>query len=254
MRYFSGKEMPSNVYDALKLTGKAGFITRGIWRDFFAVGNDRWNREQVRLLCERKLLERHPNPIAEDCYVLSRVGRVLLAKHGLHFVGSPYVSQIAHDEIVIRSLLTLSREGIAHQCLFESEMKCHQMRQHQINSSPRDQKYPDAVMNIRALGRDRLCAVEYERTRKSPQRYKDILWLYSRIEAFWLVLFVCETDTILKAIKRQLYHLKDPSLLSRAAFTSAKHWKMSPESAPIELDDKIFSLKELCASDLQKVA
>jgi len=254
VRYFSGKEMPKNVYDALRLTGKAGFITRGIWRDFFALGNERWNREQVRLLCERKLLERHPNPIAEDCFVLSRVGRVLLAKHGLHFVGSPYVSQVAHDETIIRSLLSLSREGIAHQWHLESEMKCYQMRQHQLNNSARDQKYPDAVMNIRALGRDRLCAVEYERTRKAPQRYKDILWLYSRMESYWLVLFVCETDTISNTIKRQLHHLKEPSLLSRVAFTSAKHWTTAPESAPIELDDKTFSLKELCAADLPKAA
>jgi hypothetical protein len=70
----------------------------------------------------------------------------------------------------------------------------------------------------------------------------------------WLVLFVCETDTTLNAIKRQLHHLKEPSLLSRVAFASAKHWTMGPESAPIELDDKTFSLKELCASDLPKAA
>jgi hypothetical protein len=74
------------------------------------------------------------------------------------------------------------------------------------------------------------------------------------MESYWLVLFVCETDAILNAIKRQFHHLKESSLLSRVAFTSAKHWTMAPESAPIELDDKIFSLKELCAADLPKAA
>jgi len=254
VRYFSGKEMPSNVYAALILTGKAGFITRSIWRDFFAVGNERWNREQVRLLCERKLLERHPNPIAEDCFVLSRVGRVLLAKHGLRFVGAPYVSQVAHDEAVVRSLLALSRDGVTHQWDLESEMKCHQMRQHQLNNSARDQKYPDAVITLRALGLDRSCAIEYERTRKSPQRYKDVLWLYSRMESYWLVLFACETEAIQNTIKRQLYHLREPSLLSRVAFTNAKHWTKDPATTSIELDKKNFTLKELCASDLAKAA
>jgi len=247
VKYFSGQPMPSNVAEALKLVGKVGFITRDLWRDFFATGNSRWSREHIRLLSERHLLEQHPNPIAKNCFVASRLARILLAKHSLHYGPAPYVSQLVHDEVIVRSLLRLSRENIIHDWRVENEMKSIQMRQHQLNSSAKEQKYPDAVFKLSALNRQRLCAMEYERTRKSPQRYRDILWLYSKMDSLWMVLFVCETETIHSMIKRQLHHLGQPLLNNRVAFTNAELWKKAPGSAPIELADKSFTLNQLCS-------
>lgn len=245
MKYPSGREMPDNVFAALRFIGRSGFITRELWRTFFSEGNERWCRRQIELLCNRRVIEQHPNPIAGNCFVLGCFGRILLARHGIPFVHPPYVSQLAHDELVAHSILHLSERNIVHSWHLESELKYFQLRQHQLNSSAKDQKYPDAIFKIRALNLDRLCAIEYERTRKSPQRYRDILWLYSAMESFWTVIFICENDAIASMIYRQLRYLNQPSLSSRVAFARVGDWKKDPELAPIELDGTTFTLSEL---------
>lgn len=252
--YLSGQVLPQNVYDALRVTGKIGFLSRKLWVEFFARGNERWNERQKKFLKDRKLLEAHPNPAAKGYYILTSVSRALMTAWNLSSVRPAPVAQIYHDEVVAQSILRLEQQGFVRAWQTENELKSKQVKEYQLSRDVRNQKYPDAVMKVWALGQERTFALEYERTRKASLRYKDILWAYSRTDSLGMVIFICDCEAIKKTIKGRLQHLRLPDLWSRIAFTDAKDWIKNPSEAIIELGDQRLTLRSLCQSAEDKAA
>ena len=107
-------------------------------------------------------------------------------------------------------------------------------------------KIPDAVFEIRIGSALRKIALEYERQRKSPERYRDILWLYAGQEDLFLVIFVCETDAILRSIKRQLKRIGYQVMSNRVALVRANEWSRDPIRAPLNIGSEVFFLDEIC--------
>lgn len=247
MKFQNGRNVSKNAISCLRVMAKSGFMTRAIWRDYFAQGSTRWHRRQLQRLCEGKLIEGHVNSKAQGVFVLSKFGKILLAREGLRFALPPFVGQLDHDELVLRSVLELSKEKLIHGFLLENEMKSSEMRQHQLTTSARseDQRYPDAIFELNVLGKKRIVALEYERTGKSSQRYRDKLWAYSHSNSLWVVIFVCESDVVKSMIKRQLYFLRSPELSSKVAFVDKKQWLNDPADALINLENQTFSLRSL---------
>lgn len=250
MKFQNGRNVAKNAVSCLRVMAKSGFVTRAIWRDYFAQGNIRWHRRQLQRLCDSKIIEPHVSSNAKGVFVLSKFGKILLAREGLRFAPPPFVGQLDHDESVMRSILEMSKQKLIRGFLLENEMKSSEMRQHQLPTSGRseDQRYPDAIFELNVLGRKKIAALEYERTRKSPQRYRDKLWAYSHSSSFWVVIFVCESDAIKSMIKRQLYFLRSPELSRKVAFVDKKQWLAEPADALIHLDNQTFSIRSLVTS------
>lgn len=246
MKYPDGQAISENVTSALKLAGKIGFLSRGLWYDYFANGDERWQRRQLRFLVERKLLAPHSNPAGQDYFVLTQKCRRLLENQNCIDVSPSPLAQIYHDEAVARWLLNLERGGLVTEWQTESELKRNQTKAFQLSRDVRNQKYPDAVFKVRALGKERSFALEYERTQKSTLRYKDILWLYSRSSALGLVIFICENQFIQNAIEGRIRYLGMPELWDRIALTQAKMWRENPSTAPLQLGRKTIRLAEIC--------
>lgn len=246
MKYPHGKSMPDNVWRALTVAGKIGFLSRGLWNKCFASGKSRWNRRQIRLLSERGLLELHSNPASHNNWVLTPLARRFLENMNQVSVGPPPVAQIHHDECIASWLLNLERQGIVTNWRMESELKQERVKDFQLSRDVRNQKYPDAVFKFQALGRERIFALEYERTRKSPIRYKDILWLYGRAaDSMSAVIFVCKNLTIENTILGRMKYLKLPELWDRVALTQADQWHKDPAGAAIRLNGRVFTLRQI---------
>lgn len=245
MIYPGGQPLPKNVFEALKFTGKVGFISRSIWNRFFAVGTTRWSRRQFQSLIDKKLLIQHPNKVAMDYFILTPLSRQLLHSQKCIHVEPTHMIQICHDETVATSILQLYQEGLVIDWKCEAELK--KTREFQLNENVRDQKYPDAIMKVSVSGKERTLAIEYERTQKSSTRYKDILWLYSSRSNLGMVLFICESSTIEKTIEGRMKYLGIPELFHRVAFVSSLDWTTNPSEARIRYGDKVISLKKICS-------
>ena len=246
MKYPKGQPMSDNVFRALQLAGKIGFLSRALWYDYFATGELRWRQEQLALLIERGLIARHSNTAVKDYFVLTAKSQSLLENHNFITVSPAPIVQVVHDESVVRWLLRLEAEGLSDDWETEPEFKRKQTEEYQLSRDIRKQKYPDAVFKVTALGKKRIFAIEYERTRKSNDRYKDILWLYSRSSMFGMVIFVCENELIQSAIEGRIKYLNIASLWDRIAIARADDWHSNPAKAPLRLENKIITLGEIC--------
>jgi hypothetical protein len=246
LRYESGKQMPQNVAEGLKLTGQAGFITKKIWRDFFGSGDFHASRKQIQRLQHRGYLIPHPNPIAPGVLVLSDLAKNFFSANFGEHSPIPTAGQLIHDSFVLWSVLSLSRERLIAKFQFECEIKKGHQTTNFFRSKSRNVKIPDAVFEIRIGGTLRKIAFEFERQRKSPERYRDILWLYAGQEDFFLIIFVCETDAILQSIKRQLKRIGYQVLSNRVALVRANEWSRDPIRAPLNIASEVFLLDEIC--------
>lgn len=248
MKYPKKNEMPKNVYHALRLTAKMGFLSRHLWNTFFNSGKTRWTQKQIKALTEndKGLLKKHSNPTASNYFILTPKAQGLLLKENVHIVRPTPVAQLAHDEFIAESLFRLEKSGLIKSWITENEMKSSQMRRFELSTDPRNMKYPDVVFELSAQNKTYTIALEYERTRKASSRYKDILWLYSNMSNVSMILFVCEDQPIINEIKNKLKLMRLPNLFGKVAFAFSSNWKLNPAETSIELDGKAFTLKELC--------
>lgn len=246
MRYRGGKPIPANVIEALKLAGKIGLITRNLWNAHFHHGTPRAQQIQLQRLTESEynFLKKHPNPIAKDCFVLTELGKAFIERQGRTVVTPTPVSQIVHDELIASTLTSLEKGNVITSWKSEAEMKKSQMREFVLNRDPKDKKYPDAIFEIQVQNGLWKMALEYERTRKAAPRYKDVLWLYSRMTEIKLVIFVCGSAVIENTLAGQMKRLNLPKLYGRVAFVQEKEWRQDPMHANLRLENQSFSLKD----------
>jgi len=246
LRYASGKQMPQNVAEGLKVTGQAGFITKEIWRKFFGSGDFHASRKQIQRLQLRGYLIPHPNPIAPGVLVLSERAKDFFSANFGEPSPIPTAGQLIHDSFVLWSVLSLARERLIAQFQFECEIRKGSQDANIFGSRSRNVKIPDAVFEVQIGSALRKIAFEFERQRKSPERYRDILWLYAGQEDFFLVVFVCETDAILESIKRQIKRIGYQVLSNRVALVRANEWSRDPIRAPLNIANEVFLLDEIC--------
>jgi len=164
------------------------------------------------------------------------------------------VSQIAHDEVVARSLFRLEKNGIVSEWSPECELKRTKALQFDLGISAKEQKYPDAIFIMELAGRMGTFAVEYERTLKAASRYKDILWLYSKTSNIDVVIYICKDKLIENTIKGRLNFIRNLALYKKIGFVDANEWQKNPESAVIEFNSASNTLGNLSQKKLKKTA
>lgn len=252
-KYSGGRDIPSNVLRSLKYLGKVGVISRGTWNQRFGQGSFRWKRKQLQNLKEEGLIQLHTCGSLSDVYVLTEKGHRLLFELNQNSVLPVPPQFIKHDESVASSLIFLEEQGICSQWHTERELKSLSLIEYAIRSKDNEVKYSDAIFKVQIQGKPRTVALEYERTGKSAARYKAILWQYSKMTNFSMILYVTENDIIKIRIKKTLKHLGNVGLLDRIGFMSADGWRNNPLSSKIELKDKVTSFETLCKTLPQSV-
>jgi hypothetical protein len=245
-RYDNGKPMSDNLIHAILFTGKVGFLSKPIWREFFGTGNERWQEKQIQHAIETGFFQKHRNELAKGYWILGDKGIELLREMGGVYVKPVQVNYLNHDQVVAQSILRLRQARIIRTFQVERELKSYGTKEFLLSDQDHDKKYPDAVFRIEVLGEKRTVAIEYERNRKSSSRYKSILFQYASITNLSMVLYIVEEEVTKKAIQGAMKHLGQTALLSKLAFVDAEEWRTSPLTALIWLPRQKVKLGEIC--------
>lgn len=247
-----GRPLGASPLEAIRLVGKTGFLCRETWCLFFATGNPRWKRRQLHYLIEHNFLKPHRNSEARGIFVLGSKGFEFLSKEGMQPVSPPLLSNVAHDRVIMESLFRLSQDEIVRHWQTEAELKKSNPLDLQLKVKNNKNKFPDATALINIAEKQRLIAFEYERERKSFSRYREIMYSYANLLRFSMVLYVCETNAIRKAIQNTMIQLGSANLSSRVGFVEAHTWKENPSTAAITIRGKIIRLADVGQKNPEK--
>ena len=244
--YSKNQPIPTNVLEAIKFTGKAGFLSKEIWHQYFGVGAYRWQEKQLKFLEDRGYLKRPKNEFTERIFSLTDKSVTLLASMKQPCVSPVPVKYLPHDSVVAKAMLSLQKKRLVSNFHFERELKTYGIKDFLLSNKDHDQKYPDAIFKMTAYGELRTAAIEYEREQKSSSRYKNILWQYTQLTNLSVVLYICENTAIQKAVERAMKHLGQTELVDRMGYVEADEWRNDPASASIKLKSRTVKLKEIC--------
>ena len=238
--------MPKNVLDGLIMTARAGFITRKIWLEFYSHNDIYIAKQQINRLLIKGYLLPHPNPIAKSALVLSQPGKDFLYSRLGTFYSAPAAGQLIHDEYILRSVLRLASDGVIANFQFENELRSAAAQTKFASTKHKYSKYPDALFDILVNGKPRKVALEYERHCKSPERYRDILWMYAAREDLFIIIFVCETQAIFDSLKRQIRRIGGTELVNKIALVRANEWIDGPLKSSIQISKSVFIFGDMC--------
>lgn len=177
---------PLDFSEEVKFAGKAGYLSRGIWEEFFAHGKVNWRNRQWRMMREKGLFKQYQSGVAPTFYILNPKSYAVRRILGDRIGRPPPVSNLGHDEFLVRGLMKLQRSGDIRHFTLERELK----KDFHPGMSSND-KFPDALIRTRA---GQLFAIELELGRKSIKRYRDILLRYCFQEDLDGVIYVCGLD------------------------------------------------------------
>jgi hypothetical protein len=217
-----GRYFPS---DLVSFVAKTGFITKETWGEyFFQGGSVRWRNFSWTSLKQRGYFLPHRSQLIKDIYLLDRMNREVAGFVKGRAVRAPILSQIDHDEVLVRGLLRAVRNGLVSGWTAEAELKSFARDSFRIESQGQTVKYPDAILDMSGPGAATKIALEIELTQKCRQRYIQILGAYASMSRIAGVLFVTDSMAIRQMIKdvaRQVYFPFEKVMLE---FLSVKDW------------------------------
>lgn len=226
VEYRTGKQMPENVFEALKFAGKVGVLTKPAWNELFSRGNDRWQRRQILNLKEDGYLLDHTCGIQLQSWVLSPWSQAFLRSHGYSSVAPIPPHLIEHDVTLATGIWKLKEKNLCQNWMTERELKIQDSRQFVIEKTDRFPKFPDALIQLENV--TSLIAFEYERTGKSSSRYRKILAQYARLPEIYRICYITEDAVIRERIQSAIRNLGKPDLSERIVFVSAHEWRADP--------------------------
>jgi hypothetical protein len=237
--------------EEIRFAAKTGFITKGLWDDFFAKGSYSWRRRQWNSLTERGYFRPHPSPIVTNTLVLHRKNLEVKALLGDSISSAPYVSQLNHDQILARSILTLARQNLIESFRTELELKRENIGSQKVFNLSEKTKHPDAIIEIRGPEKIHHVSLELELTKKDYKRYFQIIRTYSANSKVQRILFIARTEGVFNCLRKAMRENSYQNALKPVGFISYHEWVKDPANAPIHTSGKITSLTAIKA-DLQK--
>lgn len=229
-----------------------GFITRRLWREFFAMGKYRATQKQWVNLSERGIFVPHPSPTCRDVFVLKRADESVLNPRVAAIVPPPYVGQINHDETLARIVLRAERQGLIRHWTSEAEMKKINAADFKLQDRRPSAKYPDALVTLNVTGKPVSVAIELELSRKSFKRYEDVAYAYRRIAGVKAVFFICKNEEIVEAIKAAFKRARFPSHEKPVGFAFAECWATDPANADLEMPSRRTTFAALVSEIAEK--
>lgn len=214
-----------------------GFLTKDMWREFFAEGGLRWQQMLWRQLrTEGYFKARTGWP---DIY-LPNAAHPFVKERATQLARAPHLTQLGHDELVARSYWLLKEKfpdvAIKTEALLQREIPFQNRGRRDRDS----EKHPDLVVTLGDLE----IAVEIELNQKSRRRYEAILRSY-RMTGFSKIIHVITGRATMEAIERAASKVSFPKHKIQLGFASMSEWRATPASAPITFDHEDLSMMDI---------
>ncbi len=228
----------------ISLAVRCGFLSRSVWSEFFANGKDRWQRNVWSRFVIGGLFKPHYSKRASDLIVPNKDHPLIKKISGGEISHSPSVAQIDHDEIIVRSFLSLKKQQTILNAKFESELKREDLRT-QRDYNPADKaKYPDLVIDVGDQNDSVKIAIELELSRKEPKRYRQMMNTYMTSKQFSSVIFITNRETVKTSIKSAIRETFYPEWERPIGFVELDEWIKNPTTAAISVGDEIVTLEK----------
>lgn len=229
--------------EAINLAARTGFITKALFKEFI-LGNrpkSSVNRKWSDLI-NSGFFNRHSDDRMADVYLLNKRKKELQGLLTQPPVHPPYTGIIRHDEIALRGILLIEDRGFLENWKVESEFKKSKQGAIQLESNSPNPKFPDAILNFKALYKPIRVAIEIELTQKEKRRYERILNSYSFAQNLDLIIFVCANKQIETTIITTASKFFYPSAGAEIGFMSKTDWLTDPVLADLRCQNKVCTL------------
>lgn len=227
------------IREAQTFTARWGFLTRGLFFEFFCVMSQ---AQQYRywdylvssgLFCESKA-----NP---QVLLLTYKTRALFGDAARP---SRLPAYVEHDALIARVFISLNQRGLIAKSWLEDELIRNPLEAYTVLGSDRTPRIPDLVFDLKTLAGTQIrCALEIERTVKSQSRYAKMALSYLGYSKLNMILFGCGNASTEAAVRKAF---------SGAAFAAGKripgvflYEEFDPENlqTPIRFQDRQFSIQ-----------
>lgn len=241
-------------YDAsreIRLAAKSGFLSKRIWREFFGAGGTRWQNLVWKSFLEKELFRKHPSKYATDVLIPNSRNKLVQSLVGEEISSPPYISQMDHDETVMRGLLDLHGRILIDGFRFEQELKRESGVCYVGGGYSGAAKFPDAVVRLARPGKLKVLALELELSRKTPKRYRQAMDALVALKGVDRVVFVTRSEVITAAIQRAMRDNYYPYWERPIGFAKLADWKENPAVAPISFEGESTSMEQLNGEKLR---
>lgn len=219
----------------IRFAARHGFITKPIWKEFFAEGVVGWQNKRWNYLRNSGLF-RGSKDHAD--LLLPNPGHPLVKETAALISRPPRLEQLAHDKVIARSDLQLRRKVRACTTVVEAEAKRQESFETGSYSNYESKKFPDLVVNVDGIS----AAVEIEMSAKAKARYVDLFEKYKRSRFDFLIYVV--SDIKLVHLIRGVAKAKNFDT-SKLGIASLMNWCEDPVEAEIEIFSKVRLFKDL---------
>lgn len=219
----------------IRFAARHGFITKPLWREFFAEGvvgwqNKRWNYFRASGLFRGS--KDHAD------LLLPNPGHPLVKETAALISKPPRLEQLAHDKVIARSDLQLRRRVRACTTVIEAEARRRESFETGSYSNYESKKFPDLVVSANRIS----VAVEIEMSAKAKARYVDLFEKYKKSRFDFLIYVVSDIELV--HLIRGVAKAKNFDG-SRLGFASLMNWCDDPVEAEIEILSKVRKFKDL---------
>lgn len=221
--------------DEIRFASRLGFLTKPIWREFFATGSINWQNKRWNYFRSSGLFrgsEDHAD------LLLPNAGHPLVKEVAGLVSRPPRLDQLAHDKVIARSDLQLNKAFVGCSTLVEAEAKRLEPYGGDGISSVEGGKYPDIALIVEELH----VAIEVETSLKSKDRYSEIFERYMASDFDFLV-YVVATREMMGAIEDVATDVGiEKSMLG---FSSLKNWSENAPKADVLFGRKVMKFRNL---------
>ena len=214
-----------------------GFLTKDLWREFFANGGLRWQQMVWKQFKEDEIFRSRPE--SPDLY-LPNPSHPLVREKAPYLAKAPILNQLGHDVLVARSYLMLTRAVPELEIKTEALLKREDPLRNKGVRVSDSRKHPDLV----ASSESKTVAIEIELTQKSRRRYGAILRNYRRL-GYSRIIYVIRSKTTMNAIENAASDVSFPIETIPIGYGSLSDWRVDPLSTPITFDREVRTLREI---------
>lgn len=222
--------------DEIRFAAKTGFLSKDIWKKFFAPPSKSWQSRRWRSFVKSKVFVPHPSSTAKDVLVLNPDSKLVISTVQRNFSCPPFVAQLQHDEIAAIGMQRLLNEKVISRFFTESEQRRMFIKPEDEIDRTKKAKYPDGVLRIGQQENGLLLALEIELTRKSRKRYLEVFTRYESLSMMSGIVFITGTSGIFRGIHAAMKEHGFNVYRCPVGFCNLEDWQKSPLTAPIKFD------------------
>jgi hypothetical protein len=215
---------------------RVGFLTKEIWREFFATGGLRWQQMVWRQFREKGIFRSRAE--WPDLY-LPNPKHPLVRERSTYLAKAPILNQLGHDVLVARSYLLLKRALPGLEIKTEALLKREDPLRNKGERVSDTRKHPDLIV----ISGDKTTAIEIELTQKSRRRYGAILRNYRRL-GYSKIIYVIRSKATMNAIENAASDVSFPTEAIPIGYGSIANWRERPASTEITFDHEVRTLME----------